>query len=369
MEFEIDQTRFLAALNLAQTVADRRSTIPVLANVLLTATDDALVLSATDMSIALTETVPCKGAAPGSLTIGVRNLHAVVKTLKPGPMRIKALDNSWAQLLAGRSEFKLMGLPAGDFPEVPKPDDVEFASVDAHALADLIAKVIVSVSADEARVNLNGALLERNGETATMVSTDGHRLTKYAAPVPVGPGHAVIVPRKGLDEVRRVLSRVDGDVEVGFSGKYLFVKTEDFMLSVKLNDVTFPPYAQVIPKDRSMRVSVDRDELAAALRQAVVIAPEKTSVIKLEVGPNFIRLAADNPELGAIKLELPAESDGDQELSAGFNAQYLLDALTSIDDDRVLLDFQGALDPVTVRPASASTDGSDFLAVVMPMRI
>ncbi len=370
MEFEIDQARFLSALNLAQTVADRRSTMPVLANVLLRATtDDELVCSSTDMMIGLTESVPCKVSAPGSLTLGVRYLHSVVRTLPAGPVKIKSLDNSWAQIVASRSEFKLMGMPEGDFPGLPDSKGVTFTELPGHKLVDLIEKTLFSVSTDEARVNLNGALFECDGTTATMVSTDGHRLTKYSLPLE-GPELAkgVIIPRKGMDELRKVINRVEGSVSIGISDTYLFVKADTLTLSIKLNAVTFPPWQQVVPKDFQRRAGIQRDELAAALRQAAVIAPEKTATVKLQLEKGNLQLHADNPELGAINLDLPVDYEGSS-LTAGFNANYLLDALGAVDSDRVYLDFQGELDPCVLRPAADEGEAPDFLAVVMPMRI
>lgn len=370
MEFEIDQARFLSALTLAQTVADRRATMPVLANVLLRATaDDQLVCCATDMMIALTETVPCKVNSPGSLTLGVRHLNNVVRTLPSGPVKVKSLDNSWAQLRASRSEFKLMGMPEGDFPELPDSSGVKFVEVPSHRLVDLIEKTLFSVSTDEARVNLNGALFESNGRTATMVSTDGHRLTKYSVPLE-GPElkTGIIIPRKGMDEIRKVLNRVEGACKIGIADSYLFVDADSLMLSVKLNNVTFPPWQQVVPKDFQRRAGINREELVHALKQAAVIAPEKTATVKLQLEKGNLELHADNPELGAINLDLPVDYEGSS-LTAGFNANYLLDALLAVDAERIYLDFQGELDPCVLRPAADEGEAPDFLAVVMPMRI
>ena len=258
MEFEIDQARLLSALTLAQTVADRRSTMPVLANVLLRVTaDDELVCSATDMMIALTETVPCKVTSPGSLTLGVRYLHNVVRTLPAGAIKINALDNSWARIVASRSEFKLMGMPEGDFPELPDPEGVSFTELPGHKLVDLIEKTLFSVSTDEARVNLNGALFECDGKTATMVSTDGHRLTKFEHALCEVPAleqrrHRAAQGHGG--DAQACIDRADGDD--GASGyrrrpTSFCVKADDArLLSIKLNaGRRFRPTQQVMPKD------------------------------------------------------------------------------------------------------------------------
>ena len=366
MEFTIDQSRFLGALNLAQTVADRRSTMPVLANVLLRADDDGLVCCATDMMISLTEKVPAQVAKTGSLSIGVRHLHGVVKTLPGGDLTVTSLDNHWARIVASRTEFRLMGMPQADFPELPDPKDLEFVSVPAHVVSDLVQKTLFSVSTDEARVNLNGALLESDGTTATMVSTDGHRLTKVSLPL-AGPkfdSGGIIVPRKGMIELRRVLDRVDGDVGISVGDQHLFLKADDLLLSVKLSSVSFPPYQQVIPKEHQRAVHVARGELLAALRRAEVMAPEKTATVRLELETGNLRLTADNPDLGVANQELPVNYEGET-LVAGFNARYLIEAVEAVDGEDVVMQFQGELDPCVIRPA----EGPEFQAVVMPMRI
>ena len=368
MEFEIDQSRFLAALGLAQTVADKRSnTQPILANVLLRATkDNKLVCSATDMMISVTETIPVEVKTPGALTLGVRYLHNVVRTLPAKPLRIKGLENHWAQVIVGRSEFKLMGQAPADFPELPDPTKgVKFTRVPSHILADLIQKTQFSVSTDEARVNLNGVLFESNGELGTMVSTDGHRLTKLSLPL-IGPKleRGIIIPRKGMLEIKRVLDRLSGEVGIAVDGQHLFVQADELTLSVKLNNVVFPPYEQVIPREHKRRVTALRDELIDALRRAEVMAPEKTATVRVQLAPGSLQLTADNPDLGVAHQEIEIEYQGEP-LVAGFNARYLIEVLEVMDTKQVYMDFQGELDPCVLRPV----DGPDYLGVVMPMRI
>jgi DNA polymerase-3 subunit beta len=315
MELEIDQARLLSALSLAQTVADKRSTMPVLANVLLRATSDGhLVCAATDMMIALTESVAATVKSTGSVTVGVRHLHGVVRT---------------------------------------------------HLLSDLLVKTQFSVSTDEARVNLNGVLFECDGATATTVSTDGHRLTRYTCRFP-GPklDKGIIIPRKGMLEIRRLLDRVQGDVSLGIGEQHLFVKAEELAMSVKLNSVQFPPYKAVIPTNHQRRVVVTREELLSALRRAEVMAPEKTATVRLQLAKGKLELTADNPDLGVAHQELPVDYDGEA-LVAGFNARYLIEILEVIDGPEVALEFQGELDPCVIKPV----DGPDLLGVVMPMRI
>ncbi|HEY0132430.1 MAG TPA: DNA polymerase III subunit beta [Nannocystis sp.] len=367
MEFEIDQSKFSHALAQAQTVADKRSNnMPILANVLLRATkDNKLICSATDMMISVTETIPVEVKTPGALTLGVRYLHNVVRTLPSKPLRIRGLENHWAQLSVGRSEFKLMGQAPGDFPELPDTKGIKFTRLPGHTVADLIQKTQFSVSTDEARVNLNGVLFESSGELGTMVSTDGHRLTKLSLPL-TGPklDRGIIIPRKGMLEIKRVLDRVSGEVGLAVDGQHLYLQAEELLLTVKLNNVVFPPYEQVIPREFRRRVTALRDEMIDVLKRAEVMAPEKTATVRLELDKGSLKLTADNPDLGVAHQEIEIEYSGEP-LVAGFNARYLIEVLEAMDTKQVHLDFQGELDPCVLRPV----DGPDYLGVVMPMRI
>ena len=370
MEFIVPQTEFSAALALANAVADRRVTgQPILGNVLITAhKDNNVEIAATDMTISIAEVVVAEVVKVGELTIGARYLHDVVKTLPKGkPLNVKAMDNLWARLSIGRSEFKLMGQAPADFPALPSPKkSIKVAMVPVDALAELVDKTVFSVSTDEARVNLNGVLFESNGELGTMVSTDGHRLTKLSLPL-AGPKleRGIIIPRKGMLEIKRILDRLGGgQVGVTVDGQHIFLQTDTMTLSVKLNNVVFPPYEQVIPKKYDRRVTADRAELVDMLTRAEVMAPEKTATVRVQLAPGSMQITADNPDLGVAHQEIEVEYQGDP-LVAGFNARYMLDILGGCESQRVTLDFQGELDPCVIRPV----EGSDYLGVVMPMRI
>lgn len=264
-----------------------------------------------------------------------------------------------------------MGQSPVDFPDLPTlPKGQAMSAVDASALADLIDKTAFSISTDDARVNLNGVLLESDGKTATMVSTDGHRLTKLSLDLAGGPilSTPVIIPRKGIMEIKRVLDRIKGQVRIAVEGQHIYVQTETLTLAVRLNNVVFPPYAQVIPKQdlggKTKRVTADRVELLDILRRAEVMAPEKTSTVRLQLAGQTLTITADNPDLGVAQQEIDVEYAG-RNLVCGFNAHYMIEVIEACESTRVFLDFDGELDPCVIRPA----EGQDYLGVVMPMRI
>lgn len=370
MKIEISQQNLHAAVTAAAAVADRNGTNPILGHVLISASGDTATFASTDMSITVRERYHCTATKTGKITVPAKHMRRVVSTLA-GPVTLEATDSSWLIIKAGRTEFRLMGMDATDFPDLPDvPGDLH--GVDAVKLAGLIDKTIFSVSTDVSRMNLNGALFSVDRDTATMVSTDGHRLTKCTT----GLGHnlggtltrGVVIPRRGLEELRKLAKGAD-QIAIGVEDMHLFAEAGDASLSVRLNNATFPPWQQVVPKSHDRRVVVDREALLAGLRQAVVIAPEKTATVRMAFEQDTIELRADNPVLGAIKLDVPADMTGTPMVS-GFNGAYMIDALSVFDDDLVWLEFQGELDPCVIRrPTDDPSSADSLLAVVMPMRI
>jgi DNA polymerase-3 subunit beta len=371
MDFTIDQPVLLAALALADRVADRRKPgQPILGSVLLRAAKDNTVsITATDLIVSAAAVMPAEVAKAGALTIAARYLYGVIKTLPAKPLRLTALDNHWLRVSVGKSEFKLMGQAPADFPELPTlAKNAPLKTVSASALADLIDKVGFSVCTDDNRVNLAGVLFECDGKRGSMVSTDGHRLTLLSLDLPGGPAleRGIIIPRDGMLEIKRILDRIKGDVSIAIETGHFYVKTAETVLSVKLSNVVFPPYDQVIPKKHDRVATVDRIELLEVLRRAEVMAPEKTATVKLTcaAATNTITIVADNPDLGVASQEVECTFTG-ADITAGFNARYMIELIDAIEATTIRLEFQGELDPCVIKP----TEGQEYLGVVMPMRI
>jgi DNA polymerase-3 subunit beta len=372
MDFRIDQSRFLNALSLAQSVADRKGT-GVTANVLISAhADHRVICVATDNNLSITESIEAETERTGSLTVSAKHLLAVLRTMPAGPLRVESLENNRIQLTSGRATIQLLGLPERDFPARPDAATATFHTLPTKILRTLIDRTLFSVSSDETRVNLNGALFEASPGTLTMVSTDGHRLTKCSVKVPEHPfgEQRLILPRKGLVELKKVLDQAEETIEVAQANGYFFARSLRLILTIKLNNVTFPPYQQVIPKKYDRQVRLPRQEFLGCLRRAAVLAPEKTSTVRIELRPNILELVADNPELGIATQQMELEYSG-LPLMAGFNADYLIAALEAMDEEMAILEFQGELDPCVIRPGipPEAKAESDLLAVVMPMRI
>ena len=367
MDIRVAKNDFLKCLYLAQGIADRRATQPILANVLLrTNGKQRFVCAATDLGVAVTAEIAAEAKREGGITVSAKHLFEIIKGLPGDQVHLKRTEINHCEIRAGNAEFRMVGMADKDFPKLADPREVTYGKLDAAVLREFIAKTIFAVSTDETRAHLSGVLWESAGDRMRMVSTDGHRLCKIERDLPGVPAleAGVIVPRKGLLEIRRLIEEVDGSCDVGFDKGCLFVATSAATLSVKLVDAKFPPYDQVIPKDNDKFVTADRLALLDALRRVSLVASDRTSGVKVEVTPGAMRLSSENPDLGEAHEDLAVEYTG-APIAAGFNARYLIDALQEMAAEEVKIEMSGDLDPALLRPMAAD----DYLCVVMPMRI
>jgi DNA polymerase-3 subunit beta len=378
MEIVVAKKDLLRLVARMQGVAERKSTMPVLSNVLLTVDGpNALRLAATDLYLAISGKVNADVKKGGSVAVPAKDLLERVKMMPDGPVHVSTQDNSATTLKASGSarRYTLRGMPGEEFPPLPQPaEGAATLSLGVHVLSTLIAKTHFSISTDESRPHLNSALFEWNGDVVRMVTTDGHRLSKLDAKVPGRQASAtMLIPLKAIHELRRLcdemLSEKDKDapaeMAITQSGSSAFFQGGGTTFSVKLVDAQFPPYAQVIPQKSEKKVRVPRLAFADALRAVSVAASERTGGVKLSLGNKSMRISTESPESGDGSDEVPIEFSGPP-MTIGFNAKYFLDVLGALDgEDDVELGLSGELDPAVLRPIS----DLQFLAVVMPMRI
>src|SRR6187549_1677103 len=251
MEFRIAKNEFLRGLRLAQGIADRKSTMPMLANVLLrTQGKNQLLVAATDLNVSLTAELKSTNASEGGITLGAKNLHELIANAPGDEITLKKADNHWAEIKSGKVTYRIVGMPDRDFPKVPDHREATYATLESAVLREMIERTLFSVCNDETRFHLNGVLFESNGSKARMVSTDGHRLSKVERTLPGGPQltAGVIIPKKGVLEIKRVLDGASS-CKLAVKTPYVFLQADDLVLAVKLIDAQFPPYEQVVPKD------------------------------------------------------------------------------------------------------------------------
>lgn len=377
MELVAPKKNLLRLLQRCQGVADKKSTMPVLANVLLSAQGNLLQVAATDLYISVTDSIEAEITREGSVAVPARDAFDRVRHMPDGPIQISVSNNAATTIKAVGSarRYTLHGLPGSDFPNLPAvADDAPRIDLNVRTLLTLIDRTVFSISTDETRAHLNSALFECEGNVVRMVTTDGHRLSKMEAKVEgLDAQTTMLVPQKAVSELKKLLDEVaETDREkvlltIAQTGPNAFFTLSGVQFSVKLIDAQFPPYEAVIPAMTDRAVKTARAPFREALRAVSLAASDRTGGVKLAISENALRITSESPESGNGFDEVPIDYTG-PEISVGFNAKYLLDVLDAIRDvDEVTLGLSGELDPAVVRPVS--DENEQYIAVVMPMRI
>lgn len=366
MAFVAKKADLLGPLTRAASVAERKSARPILSNVLLSADGPgALRLSATDLQVSVTTPCAAEVKQGGTVALSAKTLHDIVRNLPDETVTVKVGTNHAAELRSGRSRFRVNGMPGEDFPQLPAPDRVEMVSLPAKDVLALVQKSTHAMSTDEARPHLAGALFEAEGKTMRMVTTDGHRLAKMEVKLPAGMvKFSMLVPSKGIQELRRLLEGVSGDVEVGHGGGQAFFRAGETTLCVKLVDTAFPPYARVIPEKSQRSVAVPRQSFAEALRRMALVASDRVPSARMTLGKGKLSLQSESAEIGDTSEDIDVD-DGGAPTTVAFNVAYILDALSVLDEDEVKVEVSGELDPCVIVPNGET----QFVSVVMPMRM
>ncbi len=377
MELTVPKKDLLKLVQRMQGVAERKSTMPVLSNVLLAVDGpSALRVAATDLYLALIGRIPVEVSKGGSVAVPAKDLLERVRNMPEGPIQLASLDNATTTIKAAGSarRYTLRGMPGDDFPPLPSPaEGSPSLALDVGVLQELIAKTHFSISNDETRAHLNSALFEWDGDVVRMVTTDGHRLSKMEVKVTGRQASAtMLIPLKAIQELRRLCDDLASEskeggkaqLQITQSGSSAFFQGGGMSFAVRLVDAQFPPYTQVIPAQSEKIVRVPRSAFADALKAVSVAASERTGGVKLALSQGTMRITTESPESGEGFDEIPIEFAGPN-MTIGFNAKYFLDVLASLDEEEVELGLGGELDPAVVRPAGPR----QFLAVVMPMRI
>ncbi len=374
MKLSITKSELVRALSRVQSIVEKRNSMPILSSALLEATRDGaggvLRISATDLEVGISATHPVEVTTAGSVTVGARKFHEIVRELAEEPIALETTANSYLEIRCGRSRFVLAGAAGEEYPTLPAAAPERSVRVQAAVLSSMIDRTIYAASSDETRYNLNGVYLEvlEQEQKLRMVATDGHRLAY--ADRSIGEdvssmASGVIIPRKGMGELKRLVDEDDADeIEIGFAGNSAVVKTAAVKLVMRLIEGEFPNYRQVLPRASKHRITVPSDALAQVLRRVSLLAAEGGRGVRLQVAPGKLSVMAKNPDLGEAQEELDLDYAGEP-VSIGFNARYLLDCLAVFRSKEVEIGLVDELSPVQIRP----TDDSDALAVVMPMRL
>jgi len=372
MKISIERATLLKAVAQAQSVVERRNTIPILANVLIEAEGNTVSFRATDLDIEVVDKAPAQVERAGATTVSAVMLHEIIRKLPDGAL-VQLIDDGAAGRItvqAGRSVFSLATLPKEDFPVMASSEYTANFSAPAPMLRRLFDKSKFAISTEETRYYLNGVYLHvadgEGGKVLRCVATDGHRLARIDAPLPEGaaamPG--VIVPRKTVGELRKLLEDDDAQIAVSVSETKIRFATPVITMTSKVIDGTFPDYSRVIPVGNTRRLEVDATEFAKAVDRVATVSSERSRAVKLQLDEDRLILSVNAPDAGAAEEEL-AVAYSDDPLEIGFNAKYLLEIASQVDRENAVFMFNSSGDPTLMR------EGNDTSAVyvVMPMRV
>ena len=373
MEFTIDKELFLKSLQKIQGIVEKRTSMPILSNVLLEAEDSMLYVTATDLEVGMKSAYPAEVTASGRITVGAKKLYEIVKELPNQAIVFSTKDNDWVEIKCGKVKFNIVGLSSDEFPYFPDIKEENLFEIENSLLKGMIEKTSYAICNDETKYNLNGifARVEVNGNgenSLKMVATDGHRLSIATGALKgtAGPEllKGVILPKKGVYEMKKITDEDSGALMFGFMDNSAVIKRGDSYMVMRLVDGEFPDYNRVIPVANDRIVTVNKDIFAHSVRRMAILSSEKFKGIMLEITSGGIKISSSNPELGDAMEDIDVAYDGDP-IAVRFNARYLLDVLAVAETENVEMKFRDELSPSIIVPENSDS----FLAVIMPMRL
>ena len=371
MEFTVNKSDLVRELSLSQGVVEKKTTIPILSNILLEARDGTVFLTATDLELGIRCSCPAKVKKEGAGTVPAKRLLDYVRLLPDSEITIKFLENNWANLTCGRTKTKMAGMSRESFPELPQMP-APSAALPCGLLSSMIARTSFAISVEESRFTLNGALLIIKPEAAVMVSTDGHRLAfveqqleTEEQPQPM----RVLVPKKAMSEISRLSQESGADSMAMLAGdeNHLFFRFGDRMLITRKLSGNFPDFERVLPQDNSQHAVLERDEIKAAVERVSQFADERSRAIRINFAPGEVKVFTSSVETGESE-EIVSTDYAGPEIDIGFNAQYLLDFLRVIPQQQVSFQLKDARSAGELTPAG-DANHTRYRYVVMPMRI
>ncbi len=372
MEFAISKNDLVRELGLSQGVVEKKTTIPILSNVLIEARDDRIILTATDLELGIRCSCPAKVKKEGAGTVPAKKLLDYTRLLPDGDLNLKFLENHWASITCGRARTKIAGMSRESFPELPQmPEPI--SEIPVRLLASLISRTAFAISMEESRFTLNGALLLLNGEGITMVATDGHRLAYVESGMATdgasAKGFRALIPKKAMGEIVKLAEESGPDAKIVFSGddNHLFFRFGERLLITRKLTGNFPDYERVLPKDNTNIVKLKKEEIRAAIERVAQFADERSRAIRVQFGPGEVKIFSASVETGESEESVSSEYAG-PELEIGFNAQYLLDFLRAISHEEVSFALKDQKSAGEMRPATEEAK-DHYRYVVMPMRI
>jgi len=372
MEFDIQRQVFLDGVQKTLGIVDRKSTMPILGNLLIKAEDNQVKIVATDRELGLVADYEAQIIDNGEITLSAKKLFEMIRETQGDNIHFYCDDHYQITLTSQKAVYRIPGISADEFPAVVYDENVPLYPVQASLLKELISKTSFAVSNDETRKNLTGSFLEtEQGEQGTllkMVATDGHRLARSYEVLDGNPPFTlekgIIIPRKGISEIRKLIDAESGSIMIGSDRGMFVLKTVNTLLKVSLIDEIYPDYKRVIPGEQGIRVIFNHDLLLHSLRRMKVISTDQYNGVVLTLNNNKMVMNSTNPDVGEANDELEIAYSG-EEIKVGFNVDYLIDAIEVIREEEVLLDIGSFMKPSMIMPVH----NDRFLCVVMPLKL
>jgi len=363
MKFKVSKSKLLEGLQAVQNVVGTRSTLPILANVLVTAEKDRIWLTTTDLDVSVRCAVEATIAKTGATTLPARRVAGITRELAEGEIDIEVDDKDVATVKCGASYFKIIGLSEDEFPPVPKPDGKYSYKLQQSVFKDMLKMSSYAASADETRYVLNGVLLSLKGGKLTVVATDGRRLAlvEHELEFPKEGERDMILPTKAVNELLHTLAD-EGELSIHATENQVMFEFGDVFVASKLIDGTYPNYRQVIPAECAERVAVERESLLTALKRVSLLVTDKANAAKLTFAKNNLELTMNAPDVGEAREKIPIKYAG-KEICVAFNPEYMMDPLRNLTNDEVFIEITDDLSPGVLKC------DIPFLYVLMPMRV
>jgi len=377
MNFEIEKREFIKGLSLMQSVAGRKTTLPILSHILLEWDKHSLYLTGTDLETGIREELVAKIHEKGKASVSAKKLFEIVRELPEETIHIQKKENQWIILQCGKSIFNLAGLDPEEFPSLPAYQEESFSLVSTRLFREMVEKTVFAASNEESRYHLNGVLLVRSKqagkEALRMVATDGHRLSlidRGNQKIQGVEEKGIIVPKKGILEIKKIIGDRDEEEEMGiyFDSTHGFFKMGKSLTVIRLIDGEFPEYEQVIPKGNDKKLVMVKERMISSLKRVSTMASERMEGVKFSLKANSVEMSSTHQDFGDAKEEVEVVYEGPP-LQVGFNARYLIEAFNVVDTEEVLMELKDEGSPGILRPSSSSVGISDQISIIMPMRL
>jgi DNA polymerase-3 subunit beta len=370
MEFSVSKSALLNELSMTQGVVERKTTIPILSNLLVEAKGNALTITATDLELSVRTSCEAKIKKDGAGTIPAKKLLELVRLLPEGEIKFKLLENHWVEIVSDKKKYKLVGMAKENFPALPAMPHV-LVKIPAAVLRSLIGKTKFAISMEESRYTLNGGLLILKPDTLAMVATDGHRLALAETDQKLGGLNGevkVLIPKKAMDEVEKLAGAAGSEAQIDFAKdeSHLFFQVDHRLLISRILTGQFPNYEAVLPRENNKSVVLERTELSDAVRRVSQLADQRSHAVKFSVSKEGVEISASSPEYGEAKENIEKDYKGDA-ISIGFNSTYMLDFLAAAADGPISIELKDEQSAGQLRPLA--DESYRYRYIIMPMRI